>query len=328
VADSSPSSGPLVAVCSLFRNSAETIDFFRGALAAQERAGLRLAFSFLEGDSSDDSYGRLLAWAGSDDRIVLTQHHVEPIADFDDRVRKWAALANEALEAALATGADYVLWCESDLVLPHDLVTQLVASAQAGADIVAPAVFLGGMFYDSWGFRGLDGVKFTNEAPYHQDYVAHGRVELSSVGSCVLFRREIFDAGVRFRGTFEDGLLVGICNDAGALGFRTFMDSRIAVLHPTTLWTRQLYTLERVDIECEPSQDELWADAAVDLATEIDLRLGSIDDIGGDPVIIPAQRIVERHLPGRPYRIRVSLASEARKTYALTVEDLASGTRP
>ena len=326
MADSQPTSGPLVAVCSLFRNSADTLDYFRAVIGAQERDGVRLAYSFVEGDSADDTYERLTDWADEDPRVTLAQRHVEPVADFDDRVRKWAALGNLALDGALATEADYILWCESDLALPHDLLAQLLASSLAGADIVAPAIFMGGLFYDSWGFRGMDGVKFTNEAPYHRDFLPHGRVQLSSVGSCVLFRREVFEAGVRFRGTYNDGLLVGVCNDAALLGFRTFMDSRVAVLHPTSLWQRQQYRLERVEIDCDTSQDELWADIASDLATEITMVIGSIDYSDGEhPVHAPVRAIVDRHLPGRPHRIRVSLASEARKTYALTVEDLALG---
>jgi hypothetical protein len=309
-------------VCSLFRNSADTLDYFRAVIGAQERDGVRLAFSFVEGDSTDDTYERLSAWAAEDPRVTLAQRHVEPIADYDDRVRKWAALGNLAVEGALATDADYILWCESDLALPHDLLAQLLAT---DLDIVAPAIFMGGLFYDIWGFRGLDGVKFTNEAPYHQEFHPHGVVPLSSVGSCVLFRREVFEAGVRFRGTFDDGLLVGVCRDAGLLGFRTYMDSRVAVLHPTTLWKRQQYKLERVEVDCDPSQDGLWGDIARDLAAEIGLELGSIDYTSDDhPVFAPVHAIVNRHLPGRPHRVRVSLASEGRKTYALTVEDLAS----
>ena len=322
--DAEPEQGTLVAVCSLFRNSAETLDYYRAVISAQERQGLRLAFSFVEGDSTDDTYERLSAWAEEDPRVSLAQHSVEPVEDFDDRVRKWAALANLALEGGLATGADYILWCESDLVLPHDLLAQLVASQ---VDVVAPAIFLGGMFYDGWGFRGLDGTKFATEAPYHQDFVSHGLVQLSSVGSCVLFRRELFDAGVRFRGSYDDGLLVGVCRDAGLLGFRTYMDSRVAILHPTTLWRRQQYKLERVDIDCDPSQDDVWAGVAQDLASEITFELGSMDYNDDHPVFAPAHAIVGRHLAGRPYRIRLSLASEARKTFALTVQDLAGGVR-
>lgn len=324
MAANQPGTGPLVAVCSLFRNSADTLDYYRAVITAQERDGVRLAFSFVEGDSSDDTYERLSAWAAQDARVTLAQHHVEPIADFDDRVRKWAALGNLAVEGALATGADYILWCESDLALPHDLLGQLLAP---DVDIVAPAIFMGGLFYDIWGFRGLDGVKFTNEAPYHQEFHPHALVRLASVGSCVLFRRDVFDAGVRFRGTYEDGLLVGVCNDAALLGFRTFMDSRVAVLHPTTLWKRQQYRLERVDIDCDASEDEAWSDVARDLAAEISVVLGSIDYPGEHPVFAPAQAIVDRYLPGRPHRIQVSLASEARKTYAITIHDLALGRR-
>ena len=151
--------------------------------------------------------------------------------------------------------------------------------------------------------------------------------QLSSVGSCVLFQRELFDAGVRFRGTYDQGLLVGVCKDAGLLGFRTFMDSRVSILHPTTLWKRQQYKLERVEIDCAAAHDDLWAGVAEDLASEVTFEFGSMDYTETHPVFAPAHAIVRRHLPGRPYKLRVCLASEARKTYALVVEDLAAAQR-
>lgn len=308
-----------MAVCSLFKNSASTIDYYRAVLASQQRPGLELAYSFVEGDSKDDTFARLRAWRDSDQRVSLSKLDVEPVRDFDERVRKWALLGNVAIEGALKTDCTHILWCESDLALPHDLVSELVACER---DIVAPAIFLGGMFYDTWGFRGLDRVRFTNEAPYHRDYAAHGVVELSSVGSVVLFDRAIFDAGVRFRGTYQDGLLVGVCRDAALLGYRTFMDSRVAVLHPTSGWRAQQYTLERVDVECgDATVGEAWQDVAREIENRIDVRLGTIEIAGDHPVFEPVRAILSRRMPGRAHELSVHLTSEAGKRYALLIRD-------
>lgn len=312
-----------VAVCSLFRNSADTIDYFRAVITSQARPGLELSFSFVEGDSRDDTHARLEAWRAADPRVRLQKIDVEPIADFGDRVRKWAALGNAALEAALETDCDHVLWCESDLALPYDLVEQLVASR---CDIVAPAIFLGGQFYDTWGFRGLDGARFTNTPPYHASFEPHALVELSSVGSVVLFDRKVFDAGVRFRGEYENGLLVGVCRDAAALGSRVWLDSRVAVIHPTSPWRGQQYKLARVAVECADADVAgAWSDVACEIENALAIELGSVEIAADHPVLEPVRAIVARRMPGRAHRLRVELASETRKRFALVLSDLATG---
>jgi hypothetical protein len=308
-----------VTVCSLFKDCAHTVPYYRALLESQARRDVAITCSFVEGDSRDDTWTRLSGWRDADPRVHLVQRHVEPVHDFDDRVRKWAELGNLALEGALRTDCTHVLWCESDLTLPHDLVEQLVAR---DVDIVAPAIFLGGMFYDTWGFRGLDGSRFTNTPPYHAQWHPHALVELSSVGSTVLFRREVFDAGIRFRGTYPDGLLAGVCGDAREAGFRVWMDSRVAVLHPTTSWRKAQYALERVDVECaDPSLASAWDDVAREIENEVDVLLGSVELTGDHPVFAPVRAIVARRMPGRPHTIGVRLASEARKRYALVLHD-------
>lgn len=308
-----------VAVCSLFKNSAATLDYFRAVITAQARPDLELSFAFVEGDSRDDTFARLAAWRDADPRVGLVKVDVEPVRDFEDRVRKWALLGNVALETALATDCTHVLWCESDLTLPPDLLEQLLAGDQ---DVVAPAIFLGGLFYDTWGFRALDGTRFSNEAPYHRVYRGHDRVELASVGSVVLFRREVFDRGVRFRGEYENGLLVGVCQDARKLGARVFLDSRVSVIHPTSGWKAQQYALERVEVTCaEPRAREAWLDVACEIENEVELLLGGLDLPGDHPVFDDVRSIVSRRMPGRAHALSVRLASESKKRYALVLED-------
>ncbi len=309
-----------VAVCALFRNSAPYVDYFRAVMSAQTREHIDLVFSLVEGDSTDDTHARLQAWAAADHRVMLTKADVEPVADFADRVTKWAMLGNVAIEQALPTDCTHLLWCESDLTIPFDLLDQLLAEP---SDIVAPAIFLGTLFYDTWGFRGLDGARFTNEAPYHHEFRHHARVPLSSVGSCVLFRRELFDQGVRFRGSYEDGLLVGVCRDSAALGFRTFMDSRLAIVHPTSLWKRQQYTLGTVDVQCfQPRHHDALVQAAQRVVSEVRITIGSVDMNGNHPVFTPVHDIMRTHLADAPFAVRLRLASERDKTYALILSDL------
>ena len=308
-----------VAVCALFRNSASYVDYFRAVISAQSRSNIELSFSLVEGDSTDDTENRLHSWAAEDPRVSICKRDVEPVADFADRVTKWAMLGNIALEQALRSDCTHLLWCESDLALPFDLLDQLLAEPE---DIVAPAIFLGSLFYDTWGFRGLDGTRFGNEPPYHSDFRHHARVQLSSVGSCVLFRRDVFDKGVRFRGTYDNGLLVGVCGDAAGLGFRTFMDSRVAILHPTSLWRRQQYNLGTVEIQCFRPENRAPLELAAHLVgTGISIAIGSVEMSGDHPVFTPVQDIMRAQLKTTPFTIHVRLASEPKKLYALILSD-------
>ncbi|HJV35057.1 hypothetical protein, partial [Geomonas sp.] len=132
----------------------------------------------------------------------------------------------------------HLLWIESDLCFPPELLRRLLAH---DVDVVAPMIWLGGLFYDTWGYRDIDGNPWTNHAPYHPDYVPMSLMEMGSVGSCVLFRRAILDAGVRYQGTYQNGLLVGMCHDARALGYRVFVDTSTAILHPVDNWEAQMW---------------------------------------------------------------------------------------
>jgi hypothetical protein len=122
---------------------------------------------------------------------------------------------------------------------------------------VAPIIYLGGLFYDTWGFRAIDGKRWTNEAPYHPDYEAGRLLPMNSVGSCVLFTRAILDAGIRMRGTYEGGLLVGMCDDSREKGFRVWADTSTAILHPVTQWQHQMWCPRKVLVETSSGQLEL-----------------------------------------------------------------------
>jgi hypothetical protein len=121
-----------VTVCSLFKDGAHTVRYFRALIESQRRDGIDVACSFVEGDSRDDTFEELARWQAQDPRVELVQHHVEPVVDFDDRVRKWAALGNLAIEGALRTDSTHVLWCES-VLRSAEVRELLLETRQVGA---------------------------------------------------------------------------------------------------------------------------------------------------------------------------------------------------
>jgi len=191
-----------------------------------------------------NSPSEILNWDGLDERVVLVQENKnDTIFDsIEDKTLQWAALCNQGVESSLIFKSDFTLFIEADLCFPFDLIDQLILE---NLDITAPFVFLGAGFYDSWGFRKLDGSKISRIGNVN---VQTSPIELSSVGSCVLFRTEIFSRGVRFRGPYQTGLLVGVCNDARELGYKVWALRSVSIIHPTTSWMEQIWKIKKISI--------------------------------------------------------------------------------
>ena len=96
--------------------------------------------------------------------------------------------------------------------------------------IIAPLVYLNNTFYDSWGFRDKNGEKIYSFQPFFPLNDAEP-MEVRSVGSYVVFDIAVFRSNIRFRGEYERGLLVGICEDAAKIGLKTFVDSMVTICH-------------------------------------------------------------------------------------------------
>ena len=229
-----------VAICSIVRDGMAYLPAYRRQLESLDLHGnLDWRLYIIEGDSRDDTHAFLQKWAGEDDRLTIEREHAGDSAERQDRAVRWARVANACLDLVPSQHAHtHVLWLEADLCFPPELLRRLLAHE---VDVVAPIIFLGGLFYDTWGFRDLDGTNWRNEPPFHPHYRAMSLLEMDSVGSCVLFRRAVLDAGVRMKGRYQDGLLVGMCRDARALGYKVFVDTGTAILHPVDRWEEQMW---------------------------------------------------------------------------------------
>jgi hypothetical protein len=187
----------------------------------------------------------ILEWSKLDNRVLLVQEKISDITleTIEEKTVQWAGLCNQGLETSLDFDSDFTLFIESDLCFPYDLIDELISN---DVDIIAPVVFIGAGFYDSWGFRNLSGEKIQK---VENISVTDPRVELSSVGSCVLFRTEVFSRGVRFRGPYQTGLLVGVCNDARDLGFKVWTSPSISIIHPTSSWRDQIWIMDKIHVD-------------------------------------------------------------------------------
>ena len=166
----------------------------------------------------------------------------------NDRMLRLSVAADFGVAIAVARGADRILWHESDLFSPPDVVSLLARTSAAvvGGWPVLPgeetpeelrlfsgcSVFKSEQFYDTWGYRA-GGERFTNDAPYSPHARTDEPFKLDSVGSVALI-----DAGIIRRGArFLPGAFINFCQWVHALDGEVWCDPRVKIVQPLELWT-------------------------------------------------------------------------------------------
>lgn len=152
----------------------------------------------LEGDSEDDTLAVLTEYEKREHpRIKLFKFDVKTqfLGSIEDATRiSGIALAQETLRQQIPYDRyDYVLWIESDIIVPSNFISNLMAHLEtSGADIIAPLVWIQQngepMFYDSWGYI-CNGQRFPN---HKKEKFLRRRKQLyhnmDSIGTCALMR--------------------------------------------------------------------------------------------------------------------------------------------
>jgi hypothetical protein len=196
----------------------------------------------------------------------------------------------------------------SSVSYPYDTMEALLAHDKP---IIAPWIYLNSVFYDSWGFRDKNGSRITSIEPYFPD-APHEPIELSSVGSYVLFDIAIFRSNIRFRADYDHGLLIGICQEAAKIGFKTFVDPAVSILHPVSAWRKQLWSCRRLQVFAKgvlkfdtPTPGAVFGEAYEELIRPwLDQWLGPVYGSGG------TRRISIRRYPGeKTFDVRVDFDS-------------------
>jgi hypothetical protein len=300
---------PRINLCTALRQgSTYTYSFFHQVKALTERGyELGSVTVVVDGETLTDP---TLVEAQTDPRVsfVFEGPRGAPTCFMHERSIAWARTGNLALDASLTTPSEHTLWIESDLSFPCDLIELLMEPNQ---DIVAPIVMLGENFYDSWGFRDLAGRRIANLAELQAlPRGPRSLTELSSVGSCLLFRTSLLGKGVRMPARYENGLLVGFCLAARATGARVFCRHDVVIVHPTSLWAEQVYRV----MSCRIGDAQAWQELAP--------AGGAI--VAGpyfDFVIPEAVRLLECSAGAAKTAANVAYACNARREIAILLGD-------
>lgn len=216
-----------VTIVTAMRDEAAGLMGYIRRLATLDYPQDNLRFAVCEGDSVDDTWGRLQDWAIADNRVS--------IAKFDNHTPKFGSVINPLRFQALARAfnralslvdlewTDYVLFMPSDIVYQPDILTRLVARGQ---DLVAAMVWQNGRFYDIWAFSGggVDWYALQRDAVF-----GDGLLEIQTAGGVMLMHADVLRAGCRYTETDVDR---GLCEMAHSTGFKVYVDTGVHVEHP------------------------------------------------------------------------------------------------
>ncbi len=151
-----------------------------------------------------------------------------------DRMATLSKMANHALDYAqslLEPGVpEQIFYVESDLIWEPETVKKLgeILDRAEDIDAIAPLIYAGELFYDIWGFRGMDDIRFAPFPPYHFSLTSTDPTQIHSCGSAFMMERWVLEKS-RIR---NDYALVGFWEDARSHGFKLFVAPTLKVRHP------------------------------------------------------------------------------------------------
>ncbi|HYV99706.1 MAG TPA: hypothetical protein VE967_19760 [Gemmatimonadaceae bacterium] len=228
-----------LAIVSLFRQCPEVVRRYRAQIESLDWAE-RPFVVCVEGDSTDETPDLLDAWARENDRVsVLHVSLGNPLFGSTlnpVRLKTLAHVSNVGLDFITEhLEVEYVLFLTSDLMYAPDLAKRLqrTLDERPRAGLVAPMVWRGNQFYDSWAFRRSAGHidPLFGKGPTRDEVArfAQSPIELESVGSVLFCRAAPIYGGVRFSETDD---VVGFSKNMRRAGFAIYADPAAEVHHP------------------------------------------------------------------------------------------------
>ena len=127
-----------ITVVSAIRQDAPYLDIYLRQLSLQSRENFELVSVVLVHDGDGAILReRLARLQGLALNVVLVRELASDggITKIEDKVLQWARIGNQGFEAALQGDATHIMWLETDLTVPYDLLDQLVAKLQTEFDV-------------------------------------------------------------------------------------------------------------------------------------------------------------------------------------------------
>ena len=215
-----------IVIASIVRNEEHTghLKRFLNCCHNLEKHYKNIVYVFIEGDSSDNTYGVLKNWLTPKKNYILKKVDRAHRPFAKDRNTKrtiyFAELRNMLVDLSLSIPeVSEILMIDANYGWKGDLISSL---RDACSDISAPLVVMHKtrdkkyLFYDTWAFR-KDGRQFSHYYPYTKN-ISSEPFDLDSVGGGYLVKRKVLENGVRYNGD-RDCEHVGFCKNAKDKGF-------------------------------------------------------------------------------------------------------------
>lgn len=180
-------------------------------------------------DQIDTSFARSLVNLQLDGEVSI--NFSESSLVYDSR--------NKLSSAAVVSGADYVLWFDTDMVFSRDLFMRLKTDIENGADVVCGLFFARRPPYQPCIYKKIRKGAIPEEciSERYDDYPTNRIFEVDACGfAAVMMKAEVLekviahyhDAFSPIRGYGED---ISFCIRAKELGFKLFCDPEVKVGH-------------------------------------------------------------------------------------------------
>jgi len=231
-----PNSLPRILIGAPVRNRAWVLPYYLAALERLDYPKELLTFCFILNDSTDNSRELLFEFAKNHSTTIIERNQCAPEdrEDRQERDRIYGPLAevrNLLLSIAANLEIDYLFSVDSDIIVPPDILTRLLAHRK---DIVAALI------YNDYHFNAHE--NYPNRFPNimirreglqsYRDYPLNSLFEVDVTGAVYLLSRKVIRK-VRY-GYHPQGEDIYFCQEAKERGFSLWCDSSIFCQHIMT----------------------------------------------------------------------------------------------
>lgn len=218
---------PKVAIGSVIRNRAWILPEYLKALKSINNYPAPMKhYVFLENDSQDDTLSQLKDFKRQSlipvaVKSVVTNYPHWNRGDYSkNQYKHLAEMRNKLIEMVLETDAMYFLSVDSDIIVPPDILTRLLAAVNGSQNVVMAAAI------SNIPERKLDGNAAGNflindslGIPLHPpEYPLKGIIEVDVTGAVYLIPRRLLEDGVRY-GSHPLGEDFPFCKQAKEKGY-------------------------------------------------------------------------------------------------------------
>lgn len=185
----------------------------------------------MEGCSVDNTREVLESYKGKFPLEVLSEDITgdSPVASTLNplRLTRLGQIDSVMMEAVRGK-SKYVLWTESDLIIPDDLIERLLEGMDR-FHVVAPVILrqTGNVFYDTWAFVNPDGTNWDVDG--HEKFTDGNRWQpMKSIGSTCMINGQVLEAGANF----GNQQFLTFCESVRNLDFTIGVDLETIINHP------------------------------------------------------------------------------------------------